>query len=209
MERVANSKFQLCTHAIGDSGNREILKIYAAVLKGKNDRRWRVEHAQVVNENDFHFFADYNIIPSVQPTHATSDMYWAETRIGPQRIKNAYAYRKLLNSNSWIPLGTDFPVEDISPIKTFYAAVVRKDTKGYPANGFQAENSLTRKQAIRGMTIWAAKAAFEEKEKGSLETGKSADFIMIDNDLMSCAETNILKTLVTATYIDGEKVFAK
>lgn len=207
--KLAASKFQMCTHAIGDSGNREILKTYATVLNGKNDRRWRIEHAQVMNENDFHFFADYNIIPSVQPTHATSDMYWAETRVGPERIKNAYAYQQLLKQNGWIPLGTDFPVEDISPFKTFYAAVVRKDAKGFPANGFQKENALTREQAIRGMTIWAAKAAFEEKEKGSLEVGKAADFIMFNEDLMQCPEADLLKASVSATYIYGEKVFSK
>jgi predicted amidohydrolase YtcJ len=155
----------MCTHAIGDSGNRIILKIYADALKGKNDKRWRIEHAQVINPDDFHFFADDNIIPSVQPTHATSDMYWAQDRLGPVRVKTAYAYKQLLEENSWMPLGTDFPVEDISPFKTFFAAVFRKDAKGYPAEGFQMENAITREQAIRGMTIWAAKAAFEEKRK--------------------------------------------
>ncbi|MEO8771765.1 MAG: amidohydrolase family protein [Ferruginibacter sp.] len=208
-EKLVSSKLQMCTHAIGDSGNREMLKIYASVLKGKNDRRWRIEHAQVVNENDFHLFGDNNIIPSVQPTHATSDMYWANTRLGKERVKNAYAYQQLLNQNGWIPLGTDFPVEYIDPFKTFYAAVVRKDAKGFPANGFQIENALTRAQTIRGMTIWAAKAAFEENEKGSLEAGKSADFIMLDKDLMNCSPADILITNVVATYINGEKLFSK
>ena len=205
-QRLLNSKLQMCTHAIGDSGNREVLKIYASVLKGKNDRRWRIEHAQVVNENDFQLFADHNIIPSVQPTHATSDMYWAEVRLGPQRVKNAYAYQSLLNTNKWMPLGTDFPVEDISPFKTFYAAVIRKDVKDYPEAGFQIENALTRQQAIMGMTIWAAKAAFEEKQKGSLEAGKAADFILLDKDIMNCSAPDILTTKVMATYINGEKV---
>ena len=206
-QRLADSKLQMCTHAIGDSGNRTILKIYAAVLKGKNDRRWRIEHAQVIDENDFHFFANYNIIPSVQPTHATSDMYWADKRLGTDRIKSAYAYKQLLETNGWIPLGTDFPVEDISPFKTFFAAVIRKDTANFPPNGFQMENALSREQAIRGMTIWAAKAAFEEKEKGSLETGKAADFIMLDIDLMKCTNEAILKAKPLSTYINGEKVY--
>ena len=205
--KLANSRLQLITHAIGDSGNRKMLEIYAAALKGRNDRRWRIEHAQVVNEKDFHLFKDYSIIPSVQPTHATSDMYWAADRIGPERIKNGYAYQQLFKQNNWLPLGTDFPVEDISTFKTFYAAVVRKDAKGFPTGGFQPENALSREQAIRGMTIWAAKAAFEEKEKGSLEVGKAADFIMLDNDLMKCAEAEILRTRVLATHINGEKVF--
>jgi len=201
--------WQMCTHAIGDSGNRTILKIYAKHLKGKNDLRWRIEHAQVVNENDFHFFGDYNIIPSVQPTHGTSDMYWAGDRLGPVRVKGAYAYKQLLAANNWIPLGTDFPVEDISPFKTFFAAVVRQDAKGFPAGGYQMENALTREEAIRGMTIWAAKASFEEKQKGSLEKGKFADFIILDTDLMNCASDAILKTKVIATYSGGKKVFGK
>ncbi len=205
--KLIHAEFQLCTHAIGDSGNREVLSIYAAVLKGKNDKRWRIEHAQVVDGNDLKFFRDNNIIPSVQPTHATSDMYWAEARLGPNRISSAYAYQTLLKQNGWMPLGTDFPVEDISPFKTFYAAVFRRDGKGFPANGFQKEHALSREQAIRGMTIWAAKAAFEEKEKGSLEVGKAADFILLDKDLMKCKEEDVLNTKVLSTYINGERVY--
>ena len=207
--RLAASKLQMCTHAIGDSGNRQLLSIYAAVLKGKNDRRWRIEHAQVVNESDFQYFNNYTIVPSVQPTHATSDMYWAEDRVGSERIHNAYAYQRLLQQNGWMPLGTDFPVEDISPLKTFYAAVVRRDAKGFPENGFQKENALTREQAIRGMTIWAAKAAFEEKEKGSLEAGKAADFIVLDKDLMRCKEPEMLAVKVLYNFINGEKVYSR
>ena len=199
--------WQMCTHAIGDSGNRTILKTYAKYLKGKNDLRWRIEHAQVVNENDFHFFGDNNISPSVQPTHGTSDMYWAGDRLGPVRVKGAYAYQQLLKENNWIPLGTDFPVEDISTFKTFFAAVVRQDSKGFPAGGYQMENALSREETLRGMTIWAAKASFEEKKKGSLEKGKFADFIILDTDLMSCEAAAILKTKVLATYSNGKKVY--
>ncbi len=208
-EMLVNTNLQMCTHAIGDSGNRIILKIYADVLKGKNDKRWRIEHAQVVNENDFSFFKDYNIIPSVQPTHATSDMYWAADRLGSQREKNAYAYKKLLACNGWMPLGTDFPVEDISAIKTFFAAVERQDAKGFPTNGYQKENALAKIEAIKGMTIWAAKAAFEENEKGSLEVGKAADFIILDTDIMQCDSKKILNSKVLSTWINGEKVWGK
>ncbi|HMC99561.1 MAG TPA: amidohydrolase [Ferruginibacter sp.] len=206
--KIYDSKFQACTHAIGDSGNRMILQVYASVLKGKNDRRWRVEHAQVISPPDFHYFGDYDIIPSVQPTHATSDMYWAKDRLGNERVKGAYAYKQLLDENNWIPLGTDFPVEDISPLKTFYAAVVRQDANGFPPGGFQFENALSRIQTIMGMTIWAAKASFEEKEKGSLEVGKYADFVILDNDLMTCLAADILKTKVKATYVNGQEVFS-
>ena len=208
-QKLAGSNLQMCTHAIGDSGNRQILNAYARVLKGKNDRRWRIEHAQIIDSADFHFFTDFSIIPSVQPTHATSDMYWAGERLGAARMSNAYAYQRLLNTNGWMPLGTDFPVEAISPIKTFYAAVVRKDAKGFPANGFQMQDALTREQAIRGMTIWAAKAAFEEKKKGSLENGKAADFIMLSTDLMECNSEKILSTKVLMTVVDGKKVYTK
>ncbi len=201
--------FQMCTHAIGDSANRTMLMIYAKYLKGKNDQRWRIEHAQVLNKNDFHYFGHYNIVPSVQPTHATSDMYWAGDRLGKERLKYSYANKELMQENGWIPLGTDFPVEDISPIKTFYAAVFRQDAKGWPKGGFQMENALSREEAIRGMTIWAAKANFEEDEKGSLEKGKFADFILLDTDLMHSAEKDILKTKVLMTFVNGEKVFER
>ncbi|MEO8111206.1 MAG: amidohydrolase [Ginsengibacter sp.] len=201
--------FQMCTHAIGDSGNRTMLHVYAKYLKGKNDLRWRIEHSQVINKNDFYFFGDYNIIPSVQPTHATSDMYWAGDRLGTERLQYAYAYNDLKKQNGWIPLGTDFPVEDISPIKTFYAAVFRKDAKGWPAKGFQIDNALSREDAIRGMTIWAAKSNFEENEKGSIEKGKFADFVLLDTDLMKGDEKSILGTKVLMTFVNGEKVFER
>ncbi|MES3017292.1 MAG: amidohydrolase [Bacteroidota bacterium] len=208
-QKIADSGFQMNTHAIGDSANREILKVYAKVLKGKNDRRWRIEHAQVVNQDDFKLFGENNIIPSVQTTHATSDMYWAGDRLGPERVKGAYAFKQLLDQNGWIVLGTDFPVENINPMYTFYAAVVRKDMKGYPAAGYQVENSLTREEALRGMTIWAAKGNFEEKEKGSIEKGKFADFVILDQDIMKAREELLFKTKVLKTYINGEKVFSK
>lgn len=203
---LAATDFQMCTHAIGDSANREILHIYQKYLKGKNDKRWRIEHAQVINQNDFNLFGAANIIPSVQPTHATSDMYWAGERLGKERLKGGYAFKQLLQQNGWLPLGTDFPVEDISPFKTFLAAVARKDAKGFPADGFQAENALSREETIRGMTIWAAKAGFLEKEVGSLEVGKKADFILLDKDLMKVAENEILKIKVTGTYVGGRRV---
>ena len=207
---LLNSKdIQMCTHAIGDSGNRAMLNVYAKYLGGKNDKRWRIEHAQVVNENDFALFGKYNIIPSVQPTHATSDMYWAGDRLGEEREEGAYAYKQLLEQNGWIPLGTDFPVEDISPFKTFLAAVFRQDAKGYPQGGYQPENALTREQTLRGMTIWAAKSQFEEDEKGSLEKGKFADFVILDKDLMTAEAKDIFNIKVLATYTGGAKVYGR
>ncbi|MBX2907178.1 MAG: amidohydrolase [Taibaiella sp.] len=203
---LINTDMQLCTHAIGDSGNRVILDVYAKHLGNKNDKRWRIEHAQVVDPADFVRFGQYSIVPSVQPTHATSDMYWAGDRLGPERIKSAYAYKQLLQQNGWLPLGTDFPVEDISAIKTFYAAVARMDAKGYPTGGFQPENALTREQALRGMTIWAAKACFLENEVGSIEVGKKADFVILDRDLMKEEIGSLPRTKVVRTFGGGKKV---
>lgn len=204
---LAASKFQMCTHAIGDSANRQILNIYNKYLQKGNDRRWRIEHAQVVNPADFNLFGAAAVVPSVQPTHATSDMYWAAERLGNERMKGAYAYKQLMDQNGWIPLGTDFPVEDISPFKTFLASVGRVDAKGFPEGGFQSENALSREQTIRGMTIWAAKASFLEKEVGSLEAGKKADFIILAQDLMQVPVNKILDTKVVATFSGGKKVY--
>jgi predicted amidohydrolase YtcJ len=208
-KQIAAHDFQMCTHAIGDSANRTILKIYNQVLAGKNDKRWRIEHAQIVAPEDFALFGKTNVVPSVQPTHATSDMYWAEDRLGKERMKGAYAYKQLLQQNGWLPLGTDFPVENINPMFTFYAATFRQDAKGYPAAGFQSENALTKTEALKGMTIWAAKANFEEKEKGSLEAGKLADFVILDNDIMQAPASRVRNTQVLKTYINGEKVYEK
>lgn len=204
---IHDKGWQMCTHAIGDSGNRTMLTVYGKYLKGKNDLRWKIEHAQVVNQNDFKLFGDYSIIPSVQPTHATSDMYWAGDRLGPERVKGAYAYKQLLDQNGWMALGTDFPVEDISPLKTFYAAVVRKDAKGWPDGGYQMENALSRDETLRGMTIWAARSNFEENEKGSLEKGKFADFVILDADLMKEPAEKLLQVKVLTTFLGGEKVY--
>ncbi|CAH0335118.1 N-substituted formamide deformylase [Flavobacterium sp. CECT 9288] len=204
-KQIANSNFQLNTHAIGDSANTVILKIYKEVLAGTKDRRWKIEHAQVLREADFDYFK-FGIIPSVQPTHATSDMYWAEERLGKQRIKNAYAFKKLLQKAGTVALGTDFPVEEVNPMLTFHAAVTRKDVKDYPKGGFQMENALTRAETLRGMTLWAAYSNFEEKEKGSLEVGKWADFVIYDEDLMKVKENMMVKMKPISTFIKGQKV---
>ena len=199
--------FQMNTHCIGDSAVNMVIGIYERYCNEKNNHRWRIEHSQIINDGDFKRFS-LDIIPSVQPTHATSDMYWAGTRLGKERLENSYAHKKLLKESGILALGTDFPVEDISPFKTFYAAVARKDKKGLPANGFQIENALSREETLRGITIWAAYSNFEEHEKGSLEKGKLADFIVLDKDLMTCDINDVLKIKVLSTYINGEKVFS-
>lgn len=195
--------FQANTHCIGDSANRRILEIYGKFLKGKNDKRWRIEHAQVVTPADRALFTRFNIIPSVQPTHATSDMPWAEQRLCKTRMTGAYAYKSLLKLNGWLPLGTDFPVEDISPLQTFYAAVYRKNKDNKPLGGFMTEESLSTAEAIFGMTIWAAKANRMDTKIGSLEPGKIADFIVLDTDIVN--EKYMLKTKVVGTYLSGVK----
>ncbi len=201
--------YQVNTHCIGDSAVKLILSIYGNFLKGRNDLRWRIEHAQVVDVADLHLFGDYSIIPSIQGTHATSDMYWAENRLGPDRIKGAYAYNGLMKQNGWIANGTDFPIENISPLLTFYASVVRKDLKGFPEGGFQMNNALTRRDALRSMTIWAAKADFLEHEKGSLQVGKDADFVILDQDIMQIPDQDIPKTRVLNTIIRGKNVLIR
>ncbi len=204
-KRIANSEYQMNTHAIGDSANHAVLRIYKNALEGKKDRRWKIEHAQVISPEDFELFDD--IIPSVQPTHATSDMYWAEDRLGHERIKGAYAYKELLNHYGKVALGTDFPVEQVSPFLTFYAAVARQDVKGYPEDGFQMENSLSREETLKGMTIWAAYSNFEEGEKGSIEAGKFADFIILDKNIMEVPVKDIPEMKTIQTFVGGESVF--
>lgn len=208
-QKIHQTDFQMCTHCIGDSAARTLLNIYGEVLGGYNDKRWRIEHAQVIHPEDFHLFADYTIIPSVQPTHATSDMLWAINRLGNKRLKDSYAYKKLMMQNYLIALGTDFPIENISPIETYYAAVARKNLEGKPKNGFQIENALSRWHAMMGMTFWAALANFEESHKGSLEVGKDADFVILSQDLLGVPEEMILNTYVKSTYILGEKVYGE
>jgi predicted amidohydrolase YtcJ len=204
-KQIADSDFQMNTHAIGDSTNTILLNIYKEVLTGKSDRRWKIEHAQVMREQDFDYFK-LGIIPSVQPTHATSDMYWAEERLGKDRIKTSYAYKKMLEKAGLVALGTDFPIEEVNPMFTFYAAVARKDLKNYPEGGFQMENALTREETLKGMTIWAAYSNFEENEKGSLEVGKWADFTIFESDIMTMDIDGIPYTKPVNTFIKGKQV---
>ena len=202
-----DNNFVVATHAIGDGGNRLMLDTYGKFLKGKNDRRWRIEHAQIINPYDFKKFAEFSVVPSIQPTHCTSDMPWAEERLGTERIKGAYAYQTLLQQNGWLPAGTDFPVENIYPLYTFYSAVFRTDHEGWPEGGWHKYEGLTREQTLRAMTSWAAKSSFEENEKGALTPGMWADFVILDTDLMKAKPTEVLNTKILSTWSAGEKVF--
>jgi len=198
--------FQMATHCIGDSADRLVLGIYAKALGGTNDLRWRIEHAQCMDPADFDFFSRYNVIPSVQPTHATSDMLWADERLGAERLAHAYAYKRLLKQNGMIALGTDFPVEGISPIATFYSAVVRKNSAGVPEGGFQMGEALSREEALYGITLWNAIASFTEKDLGSLEVGKFADFVVLDRDLITTPAEDLEDAKVLHTYVNGERM---
>ena len=209
IKRLANSNFQVNTHAIGDSANRIILDTYGKYLKDGKKRRWRIEHAQIIAPGDFDKFKDFQIIPSVQPTHATSDMYWAEDRIGPERIKGAYAYKKLLEEYGLLALGSDFPVEHYNPLYGFHAAVARVDKVGYPEGGFQMENAITREQALRGMTIWAAYSCFQEKKRGSIEKGKDADFVILEDDIMTAANDKLRDIKTLRTVIAGQTEYLR
>jgi len=226
--------FQVCTHAIGDRGNNIILNVYDSVLAkyGQADRRLRVEHAQVLHKDDIPRFAQLHVLPSMQPTHCTSDMYWAESRLGAVRVRGAYAWRSLLQTGVVIPCGSDFPVEHPNPLAGIYAAITRRDKNGQPkgaaemgdefqfskdgirdssdfSHGWYGGQRLTLDEALRGFTVWAAYSAFEENERGSIEPGKLADFILLSRDLDENAPENILTTTVRATYIGGRKVYKR
>jgi predicted amidohydrolase YtcJ len=207
-KELAATKFQMNTHAIGDSSNRLLLDIYGAALQGQPDRRWRIEHAQVVSKQDIAKFGQYHIVPSVQPTHATSDMYWAGERLGAPRLATAYAYQDLLTQYGQLALGSDFPVEDINPLYGYHAAVARQDAKNYPAAGFQMANAISRPDALRGMTTWAAHAAFEDKRKGQIKPGMLADFVVLKTDLLTAPKEQLRTAPVQQTWIAGKQVFA-
>ncbi|MEZ2415086.1 amidohydrolase [Muriicola sp. E247] len=200
--RIAASDYQMNTHAIGDSANIAVLRAYKKALAGKEDRRWKIEHAQVISAEDFDYFKE-GIIPSIQPTHATSDMYWAEDRLGPERVIGAYAFKTLLDKAGMVALGTDFPVEKVSPFLTFYASVARKDLEGYPEGGFQMNDALSREETLKGMTLWAAYSNFEEEEKGSLEVGKVADFVILSEDIMEIPLEKIPNLEAEKVFING------
>ncbi len=198
--------FQMNTHCIGDSANKLLLDVYGEILGGTNDLRWRIEHAQVVSPEDRPLFARYSVIPSVQPTHATSDGPWAEGRLGPERMAGAYAYEDLRRTMGLLALGTDFPVEGIDPLQTFRSAVLRQSSTGWPDGGYQVENALSRIDALRGMTIWNAIATFTENDLGTLEVGKFADFVVLDRDLLKVDPESLKKAKVLTTYLGGERV---
>ena len=209
--RALQHGFQVGTHAIGDRGDRVALDAYEAALKAVPtvDHRFRIEHVQVLDHADVPRFAQLGVIPAMQAVHQTSDMYWAPTRLGYARTFGAYAWRSLLNTGVIIPNGSDFPVERVNPLFSFHAAVSRQDDNNWPPGGWFPEQRMTREEALKSMTIWPAFAGFQEQLTGSLAPGKYADFVILDQDIMTIPETSILGTGVVATYIGGKAVFER
>ena len=199
--------FQINTHAIGDRGVRNVIDAYTRAGVGAADR-YRIEHLQVIAPADVPRLVERGIIASMQPTHATSDMYWAEARLGPERVKGAYAWRTLLERGGRLALGSDFPVEEVNPFHGIYAAVTRQDQKQWPAGGWYPSQRLTLAEAIRGFTLDAAYAAFEEQSRGTIEPGKLADFTIVDGDLFAMPATELYKAKVRYTVVGGDVVYS-
>jgi hypothetical protein len=207
--RALRAGFQVNTHAIGDRGNRLVLDAYAAALKAAPtaDHRFRVEHAQILNYDDVSRFATLGVIPSMQASHQTSDMYWAGARLGAQRLLGAYAWRSLLNTGVVVPNGSDFPVEHVNPLISFHSAVSRQDARDWPPGGWYPAERMTREEALKSVTIWAAHAGFQEKVLGSLTPGKYADFVVLDQDIMRVPAELLLQTRVLQTWVGGTRVY--
>jgi predicted amidohydrolase YtcJ len=210
-ERALKAGFQVNTHAIGDRANRLVLDAYEQALKTVPvaDHRFRIEHAQIINSEDIPRFASLGVIPSMQASHQTSDMYWAGNRLGSTRVLGAYAWRSLLDNGSIIPNGSDFPVEQVNPLISFHAAFSRQDAHNWPPNGWYPEQKMTREEALRSITLWPAYAAFQESLMGSLTPGKLADFVVLDQDIMRVAPEQVLHTQVLATYVGGKPVYER
>jgi predicted amidohydrolase YtcJ len=208
-ERGLKAGFQINSHAIGDRGNRVVLDAYEQALKTvpTADHRFRVEHAQILHYDDIPRFAQLGVIPSMQASHQTSDMYWIGKRLGPTRLYGAYAWQSLLQTGVVIPNGSDFPVEQVNPLISFHASIARQDARDWPAGGWFPEQKMSREDALRSMTIWPAYAGFQESSMGSITAGKLADFVILDTDIMRVPVEMVMKTKVVSTWVGGKAVF--
>ena len=201
--------FQLCTHAIGDKGNKMVLDTYQKYLRGKNDRRWRVEHAQMVRDDEIPQFVNNDILPSMQPSHCTSDMRWMDERIGTERIHRISRWKSFLNAGLKIPGGSDCPIEKGNPLIEFFSAVTRKSPENPNTKSWQAQEKVSRIEALKMLTTWAAYGGFDEYRRGQILPGFDADLTVLSQDITTCSEADILKTEVLMTYVDGELVYKK
>ncbi|MFN5582847.1 amidohydrolase [Gemmatimonas sp.] len=203
--------FQINTHAIGDRGNRVVLDAYEKALNARPtaDHRFRVEHAQILHQDDIPRFAQLGVIPSMQASHQTSDMYWIGKRLGPTRLYGAYAWQSLLQTGVVIPNGSDFPVEEVNPLISFHASIARQDARDWPAGGWYPEQRMSREDALRSMTLWPAYAGFQEQAMGSITPGKYADFVVLDQDIMRVPASLVLTTRVLETWVGGKRVFSR
>ncbi|MDQ3315343.1 MAG: amidohydrolase family protein, partial [Verrucomicrobiota bacterium] len=215
-EKALRRGIQVQTHAIGDRGNRFVLDLYEAAFKAVPlaerkvpKPRWRIEHAQIVSPQDIPRFAKLGVIPSMQPSHAIGDLFFGPSRLGNERLAGAYAWQSLIKSGAIIPGGSDAPVERGEPMIEFYAAVTRKDQKGFSAEGWHPEQAVSREQALKMFTAWPAFAAFEEKDRGSIEVGKLADLTVLSADILKIPPPEILKTRCMMTVIAGEIVYER
>lgn len=200
--------YQLNVHCIGDSANRTVLEVMGKALEDMNDRRWRIEHAQIIHPDDVDYFKKYSIIPSVQPSHLMSDYRWLEQKLGKERSKRGYRYQTLKNANGIIAFGTDFPVEPVSPFRTFFAAVERTMENGQPIGGFLPSEKLSREETLLAMTRWAALTLFLDQQLGALSAGQKADFVVLDQNIMEVPAEKILKTHVIYTFKEGVQVYS-
>ena len=207
--QALRSGFQLNVHAIGDGANRAALDVFESALKQmpRASHRFRIEHAQVISASDIPRFAQLGVIPSMQAVHQTSDMYWAETRLGATRVLGAYAWRSLLNTGVVIAGGSDFPVESADPLQSFHAAVSRQDANNWPTGGWQPQQRMTRDEALKHLTLWPAYASFQEQLVGSITAGKLADIVVLSQDIMTIPAEDILKTKVELTIVGGKVVY--
>ncbi len=207
LDKIDRAGFQACVHSIGDSSAHAAFLAFGRILEPGNDKRWRIEHSQVIADRDLPYFKSLSVLPSIQPTHATSDMSWAESRLGKERLEWAYRAKSFLNFSPVLPLGTDFPVEGINPMMTFYAAVSRRNSDGEPVDGFRISEALSREEALKGMTLDAAFASFQEDETGSITVGKFADLTVLDIDIMNCNLQDLAEAKVLQTWSLGSRVF--
>ncbi|SVB05898.1 uncharacterized protein METZ01_LOCUS158752, partial [marine metagenome] len=208
-QQCKKAGFQLCTHAIGDRGNKMALKVYSDVLKNNKNHRWRIEHAQMVCNEDIQQFRKTGVVPSMQPSHCTSDMPWIQDRLGSHRLHRVSRWQSFIDAGCKIPGGSDCPIEDGNPIFEYYAAVTRKNHEGLPKKGWQKQEAISRINALKMFTTWAAYGEFAEHRRGKIRPGFDADLTILSQDITSCKEDKILNTEILGALVRGEMLYSR